>query len=40
MQLDKMLQDIKPLIDEHTKVLCLLNGIGHEDTIEKLCFEK
>ena len=35
MQLDKMLQDIKPLIDEHTKVLCLLNGIGHEDTIEK-----
>jgi len=35
MQLDKMLEDIKPLIDEHTKVLCLLNGIGHEDTIEK-----
>ena len=25
MQLDKMLQDIKPLIAEHTKVLCLLN---------------
>ena len=35
MQLDKMLQDIKPLIAEHTKVLCLLNGIGHEDIIEK-----
>ena len=35
MQLDKMLQDSKLLIDEHTKVLCLLNGIGHEDTIEK-----
>ncbi|KKW73057.1 2-dehydropantoate 2-reductase [Lactococcus cremoris] len=30
-----MLQDIKPLIAEHTKVLCLLNGIGHEDIIEK-----
>ena len=35
MQLDKMLQDIKPLIAEHTKVLCLLNGIGHEEIIEK-----
>lgn len=35
MQLDKMLQDIKPMIAEHTKILCLLNGIGHEDTIEK-----
>ncbi|MFH5811964.1 2-dehydropantoate 2-reductase [Companilactobacillus sp. FL22-1] len=35
MQLDKMLQDIKPLISEDTKILCLLNGIGHEDTIEK-----
>lgn len=35
MQLDQMLQDIKPMIAKHTKVLCLLNGIGHEDTIEK-----
>lgn len=35
MQLDQMLQDIKPLIAQHTKVLCLLNGIGHEDIIEK-----
>ncbi|WP_125761768.1 2-dehydropantoate 2-reductase [Companilactobacillus hulinensis] len=35
MQLDKMLQDIKPMIADHTKILCLLNGIGHEDTIEK-----
>lgn len=35
MQLDQMLQDIKPLIAPHTKVLCLLNGIGHEDIIEK-----
>ncbi|WP_125568425.1 2-dehydropantoate 2-reductase [Companilactobacillus insicii] len=35
MQLDKMLQDVKPLMSEDTKILCLLNGIGHEDTIEK-----
>lgn len=35
MQLDKMLQNIKPLISDQTKILCLLNGIGHEDTIEK-----
>ncbi|KAF1297354.1 2-dehydropantoate 2-reductase [Enterococcus sp. JM4C] len=35
MQLDAMLQDIKPLIADHTKVLCLLNGIGHEDIVEK-----
>lgn len=35
MQLAKMLQDVKPLISENTKILCLLNGIGHEDTIEK-----
>lgn len=33
MQLDGMLQAIKPLIGEKTKVLCLLNGIGHEDII-------
>ncbi|MGM0123193.1 2-dehydropantoate 2-reductase [Enterococcus sp. AZ194] len=35
MQLDQMLQDIKPLIGAHTNVLCLLNGIGHEDIVEK-----
>lgn len=35
MQLEKMLQDIKPLIDHQTKVLCLLNGIGHEDIVEQ-----
>jgi Ketopantoate reductase len=29
MQLDQMLQDIKPIIKDHTKILCLLNGIGH-----------
>lgn len=35
MQLDDMLQSIKSIICEHTKVLCLLNGLGHEDTVEK-----
>jgi 2-dehydropantoate 2-reductase len=37
MQLDKMLSDIQPMLSENTKVLCLLNGIGHEDIIEKIC---
>ena len=31
----KMLQDIQSLIKKDTEVLCLLNGIGHEDIIEK-----
>ena len=35
MQLEKMLQDITCMISKQTKVLCLLNGIGHEDVIEK-----
>ena len=35
MQLEKMLTDIQSLIKEDTEVLCLLNGIGHEDVIEK-----
>ena len=30
-----MLKDIQSLIKEDTEVLCLLNGIGHEDIIEK-----
>lgn len=34
MQLDKMMQDIKPMLGENTSVLCLLNGIGHEDVIK------
>ncbi|KAF1299453.1 2-dehydropantoate 2-reductase [Enterococcus sp. JM4C] len=33
MQLEGMLQAMKPLIGKETKVLCLLNGIGHEDII-------
>lgn len=35
MQLEGMLTSLKPVIHEHTKVLCLLNGIGHEEIIEK-----
>ena len=35
MQLEAMLTDIQPLIKEHTNVLCLLNGIGHEEIIER-----
>ena len=35
MQLEKMLNDLNPVIHEKTKVLCLLNGIGHEEVIEK-----
>lgn len=35
MQLEKMLLDIQPIINKDTEVLCLLNGIGHEDIIEK-----
>ena len=35
MQLEAMLADIQPLIRDNTAVLCLLNGIGHEEVIEK-----
>ena len=35
MQLEAMLADIQPLIHDNTAVLCLLNGIGHEEVIEK-----
>ena len=40
MQLPQMLEDIKQIIGEHTKVLCLLNGLGHEDTIRKYIKEE
>lgn len=40
MQLDKMLQDIKHIITDDTKVLCLLNGLGHEDVIRNYIPEK
>lgn len=35
MQLDGMLQAIQGIIHDETRVLCLLNGIGHEEVIEK-----
>lgn len=35
MQLESMLHDIKHLLGENTKVLCLLNGLGHTDTLKK-----
>lgn len=35
MQLTNMLQTIQPLIGPKTKVVCLLNGLGHPETIER-----
>ena len=35
MQLPSMLSDIKTLIDDNTKVICLLNGLGHVETMEE-----
>ncbi|MGT2932548.1 2-dehydropantoate 2-reductase [Streptococcus catagoni] len=35
MQLPQMLQDIKSIIGKETKVLCLLNGLGHEEVIRQ-----
>lgn len=40
MQLEKMLEEIKHLIKENTKVLCLLNGLGHIDTLKKYVEKK
>lgn len=35
MQLPQMLKDIKGIIGKETKVLCLLNGLGHEEVIRQ-----
>ncbi|MGX7348467.1 2-dehydropantoate 2-reductase [Aerococcus vaginalis] len=40
MQLPSMLESIKPIIKEDTKVLCLLNGLGHEDVMQRYLAEK
>lgn len=40
LQLDHMLQAIKPSIHKNTKVVCLLNGIGYEETLEKYVSKK
>lgn len=40
MQLPTMLESIQQIIGEDTKVLCLLNGLGHEDVIKQYIPEK
>lgn len=35
MQLESMLQSIQSIIGSKTKVICLLNGIGHEELIKQ-----
>lgn len=35
MGLVQMLQDIQPILNDQTKIVCLLNGLGHIATIEK-----
>lgn len=39
MQLKEMLEDIKHLISEKTAVLCMLNGLGHIETLKKFVDE-
>ncbi|MFC6276163.1 ketopantoate reductase family protein [Psittacicella hinzii] len=40
MQLEAMIQDVKHLVTENTKVLCLLNGLGHLQTLQKYFDDK
>ncbi|MBN1067365.1 2-dehydropantoate 2-reductase [Clostridium botulinum] len=35
MGLESMLKSVKSILGKHTRVLCLLNGLGHNETIEK-----
>lgn len=35
MQLEDMVHSVKHLVKDHTKVLCLLNGLGHYKTLSK-----
>lgn len=35
MQLSNMLEEVKHLLGENTRVLCLLNGLGHTNTLKK-----
>lgn len=35
MQLEQMFHDIQPIIGSKTFVFCLLNGLGHEETLAK-----
>lgn len=40
MGLEPMLESIKDILGPNTKVLCLLNGLGHSDTIAKYVDKK
>ncbi|WP_028125620.1 2-dehydropantoate 2-reductase [Eremococcus coleocola] len=40
MQLPAMLESIQGIMDSHTKVLCLLNGLGHEEVIKQYVPER
>lgn len=35
MQLEAMFEDIQPIIGDKTYVFCLLNGLGHEETLSQ-----
>ena len=40
MQLRSMLEKVKHLIHKDTKVICILNGLGHVDTLKDFVDEK
>ncbi len=40
MGLESMMEDIEHIIGEDTKVICLLNGLGHSKTLEKYLDKK
>lgn len=40
MGLESMMQDIEHILGADTKVVCLLNGLGHEKTLEKYIDKK
>ncbi|MGX7126383.1 2-dehydropantoate 2-reductase [Enterococcus viikkiensis] len=40
MQLEQMFHDIQPIIGSKTFVFCLLNGLGHEETLAKFVPEE
>lgn len=35
MQLPEMLSDLRPMLSDHTAVICLLNGLGHVETMKE-----
>lgn len=40
MQLPEMMEKIQGIVGEDTKVLCLLNGLGHEDVLKQYVPER